>query len=331
MSPRPASRPAPGPLRRAEKGSTAFRVRIATALATLLAGVLTVPATAHAVTPAAAAPPPAVRAAAEHTAGVRTVSVSSTATSLHAPATLAPGIVTFRTTTTDTASGWIGLARPRPGVTWEQFRSTLMKIINAHGPDIVEGSEEMLSTADLLGGTVIYPDRPATFTQKLNPGRYFLFDYRHIRDAQPRYRTLAVEGRPHGSAPGVGAVVTARMTEGAPRYEVTGTVRAGRPLLFRNAMPEGQPAEAIFFPLPDGVTEEELVAWFDKFGDSGRFPEDPGPLGEGPGGLPMSSGVSSVLRLPLQPGRYVIIDWLSSAEDGRMLLKQGHYEIIRVH
>ncbi|MCF2436247.1 hypothetical protein LV779_25475 [Streptomyces thinghirensis] len=88
-------------------------------------------------------------------------------------------------------------------------------------------------------------------------------------------------------------------------------------------MPVGQPAEAIFFPVPDGVTEEELVAWFDKFGDSGQFPEDPGPLGEGPGGLPMSAGVSSVLQLPLQPGRYVIIDWLSDAQDGRMLLKKG--------
>ncbi|MFE1029937.1 hypothetical protein ACFW5I_36305 [Streptomyces sp. NPDC058818] len=306
------------------------RARIGIALGALLTTALTVPAAAQASPAEAKAPRAAVAAAAEESAGVRTVDVSSTVTTLDAPSTIRGGTVRFRTTTTDAASGWIGLARPRPGVTWEQFRTTLMKIINANGPDIIEGSEEMLSTADLLGGTVIYPDQPAAFTQRLSPGRYFLFDYKHIRDAQPRYRTLDVTGWAPGSAPAAHAVVTAKLVDGAPRYEVTGTVKAGRPLVFRNSMPVGQPAEAIFFPVPDGVTEEELVAWFDKFGDSGQFPEDPGPLGEGPGGLPMSAGVSSVLQLPLQPGRYVIIDWLSDAQDGRMLLKKGHYEIIQV-
>ncbi|MEG3631663.1 hypothetical protein [Streptomyces poriticola] len=261
----------------------------------------------------------------------RTVDVTSTATGLQAPATLAPGTVTFRTTTTVDGSGWIGLARPRPGVSWDRFRTTLLKIINADGPDIIEGSEQMRTTGVLLGGTVIYPDQPASFTQRLRPGRYFLFDYKHIRDAQPRHRTLTVSGTADGTAPRATAAVTAKLIDGRPRYEVTGTVTAGRPLVFRNSMPEGQPAEAIFFPLEDHVTEEDLLAWFAEFGDSGQFPEDPGPLGEGPGGLPMSAGVSSVLQLPLTPGRYVIIDWLSDAEDGRMLLKKGHYEIIQVH
>ncbi|WP_455354472.1 hypothetical protein [Streptomyces sp. SYSU K217416] len=313
------------------KRTPTLGARIGTALAALVFTATATPAIGHAATPVAAprtttaaAPAPA------ETAGVRTLDVRSTATALYAPSGTAPGTVTFRTTTTDTASGWIGLARPRDGVTWEQFHATLMKIINANGPDIIEGSREMLTTGELLGGTVIYPDQPAAFTQKLTPGRYFLFDYKHIRDTEPRYRTLTVGGPAYGTAPAYTAAVTAKLIDGAPRYEVTGTVKAGRPLLFRNLMPTGQPAEAIFFPLPDGVTEEELVAWFDKFGDSGQFPEDPGPLGEGPGGLPMSSGVSSVLQLPLQPGRYVIIDWLSDAQDGRMLLKKGHYEIIQV-
>ncbi|NLU68548.1 hypothetical protein [Streptomyces sp. HNM0574] len=297
---------------------------------TLAALLAVIPASAEAPRPAPAAP--AAVSAAPSAASEQVLDIRSTADGLHAPSKAAPGAVTFRTTTEAEGSGSVGLARLHPGVSWDRFRTVLRKVIQNNPDDIIEGSRELEGTADLLGGTVIWPGMKAEFSQKLEPGTYYLFDFNHIHDAQPRYQTLTVEGAPQGELPKTSTTLTAKMSaDGKPVYDLAGEVRAGQPLTFTNAMPARQPAEAIVFKLEDGVTEEELVAWFDKFGDHGEFPPGPDPLGYGPGALPLSPGESQVVKLPLSPGRHIVIDWFRDANDAVMLLKKGHYKIFQVH
>lgn len=306
------------------------RAALSRAWTSVLGGVLLA---ALGVAPAVAEPAhtaPAAAVSSVDAADSRTLEIHSTEEGLTAPSTAAPGPTTFRTTTDVEFTGWVGLARPKDGASWEELRAAIGKVISTDPDAIITGSKELDEAGELLGGTVIYPDLPASFTQTLKPGTYYLFDYHHVNSDPPRVQKLKVSGEPSGNTPAPSATLTAETVDGKPRFTVSGTVRAGQPLRFRNAMPQRQLAEAVVFPLEDGVTEEDLKAWFDKFGDHGAFPDDPGPLGNGPGALPLSPGASQVLQLPLKPGRHVVINWFKDADDAVMFLKKGQYKIIEV-
>lgn len=90
--------------------------------------------------------------------------------------------------------------------------------------------------------------------------------------------------------------------------------------------------EGAFFPLGDDVTEARLQEWFAAFVDgSGEFPPNPPiDVNLGRGTLPLSPGQSTVVSVPLEAGRYVLIDWLKDADTGTRMVKQGHYLIVTV-
>ncbi|WP_320774419.1 hypothetical protein [Streptomyces sp. CRN 30] len=251
---------------------------------------------------------------------------------LGAPDRAAAGPVTFEVTTTDPDGAWIGLARPHRDVTWNTFRSALRRTVGTHGPDIVAGSADLHAAAALLGGTVVHPGAGASFTQRLRPGTHWLFDYARLDDPTATPHVLRVDGPEGGEAPTPTAMLTARPTGDGPRFTLRGTPAEGQPLRFTNAMPTGQPAEAVFFRLDDGVTDRTLKTWFDSFGDHGQFPGTPAPfdLSRGTGSLPVHAGAATVLRLPLRQGRYVVVDWMKSARDGRSLAGQGQYAVVEV-
>lgn len=293
------------------------------------------PAAASGVVLPGAASGVATPAQAAADSGKSVLEIRSSTAGLTAPTTASPGPTTFHVTSTDPASGWISLVRPRPGVTFEQFRAVMLKIINHVSGDVVEGSAELERTAELLGGTTMHPDLPATFTQDLSPGTYWFFDYQNIRATDARHSTLTVSGPAAGQRPAPTATFTAQLVDGQPRWRQEGTVRAGRPLRFTNAMPAHQNVEAIFFPLAAGATEDDVRAYVDRFGPSGEFPTEPLPtdpvdLNEGTGGLPMISGRSSELTLRLHPGRYLLVDFFNDARDGTSYLKRGHWKILDV-
>lgn len=251
---------------------------------------------------------------------------------LGAPDSAAAGRVTFDVTTTDPDGGWIGLARPHQDADWETFRSALRRTVSTHGPDIVAGSADLHAAADLLGGTVVHPGLDASFTQQLRPGTHWLFDYARLDDPTATPHVLRVDGPEGGGEPTPTATLTARQIDGRPRFTLRGTPAAGQPLRFTNAMPTGQTTEAVFFRLDDGVTHRALKTYFDSFGDHGQFPGTQAPfdLSRGTGSLPVHAGAATVLRLPLRPGRYAVVDWMKSARDGLSLVKQGQYAVVEV-
>ncbi|MFF2703458.1 hypothetical protein ACFVUQ_34480 [Streptomyces cyaneofuscatus] len=263
----------------------------------------------------------------------RTLRVTTAAGgALEAPDRAPAGQVTFDVATTDPDGGWIGVARPHQGVAWETFRSALRRTVSTHGPDIVAGSADLHAAADLLGGTVVHPGLDASFTQRLRPGTHWLFDYARLDDPAATPHTLRVEGPKGGAEPQPTATLTARQTGAGPRFTLRGTPTEGKPLRFTNAMPSGQTAEAIFFRLDDGVTDRALRTYFGSFGDHGQFPHTPAPfeLDRGTGSLPVHAASTTVLRLPLRQGRYVVVDWMKGARDGLSLAKQGQYTVVEV-
>jgi len=297
-------------------------VATAVAVLTVLSAAGTAPPVAH----AAASPPRA-------DAAEPVLQIRSTSDSLVAPATAAPGPATFHASTSAEGSGWVGLARLHEGVTWAEFRAALQDTISTDAAAIVRGSRELRARAELLGGVVISPGRDGRFTQVLRPGTYLLFDYLDVISAPaPRYRWLTVSGAPAGQALTPTATLVSSWVAGTgPRFHLTGTVRAGQPLTFVNGM-SGQFNEAIFFRLADDVAEPELEAYFQRFSDSGQWPDEDPPFAEqqGFGCLPLSPGQLSVIQGPLRTGRYVVVNWLKDATDGGIFAKKGHYKIIQV-
>ncbi|GAB3955271.1 hypothetical protein [Streptomyces sparsus] len=301
---------------------------VGTAGALILTTVLGTPA----ATAVPVAPAPTASVHTPQASDAEVLDITITPDGLTAPATAPPGPVTFRTTTTDPGAGLVGLARLRDGVTWERFRDIQQRTLSSDPAVVVQAEEDLLASADLLGGAVTHPGLPGSFSQRLEPGTYLLFEYFDLENApQPRYRWLTVTRTGSGQALAPTATLVSEEVSGEPRFTLRGTVRAGQPWRFVNRLP--QENEAVFFPLPDNVTETELESYFDAFGDNGEWPSEPPPFdtSKGVGSLPLTPRQSSVLQVPLTPGRYAVITWLKDATDGRTrLVQQGQYAIVEV-
>ncbi|TXS47470.1 hypothetical protein [Streptomyces sp. OR43] len=259
-----------------------------------------------------------------------TVDLVSTADGFTAPATTRSGLTTFRASTTQTGKGWIGLARLKDGAGWDDFLDALAGALSNTPSDVPQGAKDLDATATLLGGLVLQPGRPGSFTQHLDPGRYLLFDYLAAGDAEPRYRWLTVSGDAvaQGLAP-TATIVSKNVPGTGPRFEVRGTLRAGRPLRYVNEIP-GQVNELIFVKIAEGTAEADLKAYFDAMPDDGTFPPDSPFVSAGLGSLHLSTGRSSVVQVPLESARYAALTWSKDATDGIKLVKKGLFTIVDV-
>jgi hypothetical protein len=305
----------------------AFRTLGATALALVVAVGVAPPVLASA--PASAV-----------TTWSSTVQVVTTADAIQSTPVADAGPVKFQVSTQAVNSGWIGVVKLSPGATWEQFQSTYKKLGSTDRAVILEGSRELANVATLLGGVQTRVGGPGSFTVNLAAGSYLLFDHQDFRTgaADPRRQPLTVLGSGDGGETGTGtdtaasATLTAVTIPGVgPRYSLSGAVRVGQPIRFVNTMP-GQAVEAILWQLQPGVTDADIRAWIDLFGDTGQFPTQPPPFAssEPAGLLPMSSYKSYSGVPPLQQGRYVVLNWMKDAMDGTMLLKKGMFRILDV-
>jgi hypothetical protein len=302
---------------------TARTAAVLTGAALLLAGLQG---------PALAAPSAAVpeRRTAGTAEASHMVELSSTSEGFTAPASTRPGLTTFRASTTQQGKGWIGLARPKDGKGWDDLLDALSRALSNTPSDVPQGAKDLDDTASLLGGLVIHPGQPGSFTQRLYPGTYLLFDYLAAGDAEPRYRWLTVTGDAvdQGLTP-TGTVVAKNVPGVGPRFEVRGTLRAGRPLRYVNSIP-GQVNELLFVQIKEGTTEADLKAYFDALPDDGTLPPNSPLTSVSLGSLHLSTGVSSVVQVPLERGRYAAITWSKDATDGIKLVKKGLFAIVDV-
>ncbi|MFE9251674.1 hypothetical protein [Streptomyces sp. NPDC007088] len=298
-----------------------------TRLTTALAGAALlwagVPGPAAPAAPSRAAAPPLAPAPASHT-----VTVTSTAEGLSAPAVTRPGLTTFHASTTAAGKGWVGLARLKDGKGWDDFLGALSGALSNTPAEVPPGAAELNRTATLLGGLVVQPGQPGSFTQRLRPGRYLLFDYLTAGETTPRYRWLTVTGAPvdQGLTP-TATFVSKNVAGLGPRLEVRGTPRAGEPLRYVNEIP-GQVNELLFVKIAEGTTEAGLRAYFDSLPEDGSLPPGSPFTSLSLGSLHLSTGRSSVVRLALDRDRYAVITWSKDATDGTRLVQKGLFTIV---
>ncbi|MEV0844888.1 hypothetical protein AB0J21_03170 [Streptomyces sp. NPDC049954] len=279
---------------------------------------------------AVAAPPRAATAPLAPAPASHTVTVASTAEGLSAPESTRPGLTTFDASTTEAGKGWVGLARLKDGKGWDDFLGALSGALSNTPSEVPPGAAELDRTATLLGGLVIQPGRPGSFTQRLRPGRYLLFDYLTAGDAAPRHRWLTVTGTPVDQGLAPTATLVARDVAGVgPRLEVRGTLRAGRPLRYVNEIP-GQVNELLFVKIAEGTTEASLRAYFDSLPEDGSLPPGSPFTSVSLGSLHLSTGRSSVISVPLERDRYAVITWSKDATDGARLVQKGLFAIVDV-
>lgn len=261
------------------------------------------------------------------------LSIHSTEAALTAPERAAPGYLTFLSSTASAAHGWVGLARFKGSPDWAEFCRNVRDTVSDEPSRIVAGTEALHEQVAMLGGAVTHPDRPGEFTVNLTPGEYVFFDYPDTVAAdQPRRRFMTVQGN---QSPGRQVEPAVRIravqdTLGNPRFEITGAVTAGGPILFENAMAEPQLAEFVLLPISSQTGEAELADYFSRFQDgSGEWPASPPfDVTRGSGCLPMSPGRQAIMRIATDPGRYVVINWLKSGITGVRMAKLGQYAII---
>ncbi|MFH8617338.1 hypothetical protein ACH4E8_19995 [Streptomyces sp. NPDC017979] len=251
-----------------------------------------------------------------------------------APVRAFAGPVPFRLRTTSPRTGTVGIARLRTGATEAQFRTRLRRVFATEGQDNITAAHALMATAELYGGGITHPGTDTRFTAQLPPGRYLVFEYLDFegprgRDPQPgqeHLRPLTVHPTKAIAPRTSCATLTAVEIPGqGPRFLMDGHVTAGGPLRYVNRM-RNQVDEAMLCPIPDdSVTEKDIQAFFD--GTGGPPPFD---LSRWLGTPPLSPGREVLLTMPLLPGRYAAITWVSSIHDARPLSMHGQHRIVTV-
>lgn len=261
--------------------------------------------------------------------------ISSDKDGLTSPQSAPPGRATFSASTTVDGLGWVGLARFKAAPDWLSFQTVLRDVVCDDGIRIRRGTPALDAAVTLLGGAVIHPGLPADFTVDLAPGHYGFFDYPDtVASDSPRRCSMVVRGDYRAGQPD-NSTATVRATcdaGGRPRFEVTGTLRTGRPVRFVNAMAEPQFAEFVLLPITDRVGPAELTQYISRFrnGSSEWPPDPPFDVTRGTGCLPLSAGRQAVMSLPAGPGRYLLASWLKSAVDGVRMVKLGQWTIVEI-
>jgi hypothetical protein len=246
------------------------------------------------------------------------VDIAVTPEGFAAPAPLRAGPVTFNVRSSDPEGAWIGLVKPRPGVTLERYLADLERSM---GSDPVEGGKAVLGDVEMLGGVAV-AHVPASVTMRVPPGDHYLIDFRDVGLPDLASRVRPVRVLP-GHA-GVPASASAQITL------LDGTFRAPATLAgpVRVVNLSSQHNEAMLMPVRPGTSLTDLDAFFTEV-DAGRYPSSPftgGPTGV----VPLSPGRSAVLDAPLPPGEYALVTWVRDIRTGKMFAARGMRALITV-
>ncbi|GAA1880921.1 hypothetical protein [Asanoa iriomotensis] len=228
------------------------------------------------------------------------------------PASVASGVRTFQVTTADPTGIVLGLFRLDEGVDIDDFVGLLRVAFAGQGQERVEAGIAVDAQSTLLGGVAAIVGRPATFTQTLVPGTYYLINYRDIL-ANPNgavgFRPLTATTHWAPCAPPVPrATVSMIDTPDGPRYLAPTTMQQGAPILVANL--SGRIQEAVIRPVGPNVTAAEIAQFFQAV-DNGQPPPSLPFVGLLPQGMPViDSPLAAIIQPNLAPGRYALLSFL---------------------
>ncbi|GIF47566.1 hypothetical protein DFJ67_7038 [Asanoa ferruginea] len=235
------------------------------------------------------------------------------------PASVASGVRTFQVTTADPSGIVLGLFRLDDGVAINDFLTLLRVAFAGQGDQRVEAGRQVQAQSTLLGGVSAVTGRPATFTQTLVPGTYYLINYRDIL-ANPNgavgvHPLTATNQWVACSPPIPRATVQMIDTADGPRYLAPTSLRQGAPILVVNL--SGRIQEAVIRPVGPNVTATDIELFFQAV-DNGQPPPSIPFVGLLPQGMPViHSPLAAIIQPNLAPGRYAMLSFLLDDEGVR--------------
>ncbi|HEX6357963.1 hypothetical protein [Actinophytocola sp.] len=258
-------------------------------------------------------------APAAQAAPVRDVHIAVTPDGFAAPATLPAGPVTLHVRSTDPGGAWVGLVRPRPGVTLERYLDALAR---AMGDDPVEGGRAVARDVEMLGGVAV-AHVPASATLRVAPGDHYLIDFRDVGlpDLAERVHRVRVLPSQAGRTPAPAARIVLR--DGV--FETPATLSGPVQVINQSC----QHNEAMLMPVRAGTTLVDLDAFFTEV-DAGRRPAGSLFTGGPTGVVPLSPRRSAVLSTDLPPGEYALVTWVRDVATGTMFAARGMRALITV-
>lgn len=234
------------------------------------------------------------------------------------------GYVSFhvRASNSDVPSS-ISLFKPKVGVSVRQLLGDLQEEFAQDPAVAAKGTRDLVRDGRFFGLADVAKGNPATVTEFLEDGTYYLMDLGAPPQGMPVLTTLRVgqvEPTQPATLPHASAVVSLTSSD---RFMAPRTLPAAGTVLVRNV------ADTIHFmefqPVKAGTTDAQIQAYF----DSGS--QDPPSFGiDGPSvGLDvLSPGQSARLTYKLPPGTYVLLCFISDDVTGMPHAVMGMHKVV---
>jgi hypothetical protein len=239
-------------------------------------------------------------------------------------ATVWAGSIHFAVSTSNGSNGSsIILFQPKPGKT---VGRVVQDFMDESGPPraAAEGTRELTADAMFFGLADVVAGHPATVTETLKPGTYFLVDVANPPSGPPPMRTLTVKPAKANIEQDSDLVSqTTVLATSADRFVAPRNWHHEGTLTFRNT------SDTLHFmslsPVRDGTTEQQVKAYLDS------QPTGPPPFARsGPSvGVEVTSpGVSLQLSYDLPRGTYVALCFIADDVTGMPHALMGMYKVI---
>lgn len=247
------------------------------------------------------------------------------------PTELPAGQHTFTFSTPDPAGHTALLVSLHPGVSLDQLLADMWGSHSAKSPaQSAPFAQRAESEADSLGGAMVSPDGPASFTTVLTSGTYQFIDFdgAGLAERHPVAQEFRVTGADPAQRPlpAADAVVVSNAENGRKTYALSGVLRAHGTLRYTNRA--GSVEEAALFRVKPGTTAQDITTYFQNaFGGTGKPASIP--FLAGPHGIPgTATGHTVTLELSVPPGQYALVSFAVDPRDGRRAASEGMFQLV---
>jgi hypothetical protein len=248
---------------------------------------------------------------ADEPAEIPAFTVESTSEGIDIPDTLPAGLVTLTVENNNEATIAPILARLNEDVTLDQFMEALS-----------QGPEAAIPLVSLLGGTEIEPEESFTITFDFQPGDHVLLEFNSEIPVIEPFTVVGDEAEEPAELEDADVAVS--MVDYL--YGLPMEIEAGlHSWSIENAGEQWH--ELSIARVEEGATIDDVMAAF-MAEESGEEPEIA--VEETFFFAPLSAGEHARFDLELEPGRYLVVCFLPSMEDGEPHAAHGMYQFITV-
>jgi len=246
------------------------------------------------------------------------------------------GKIQFEVSSTNPTPGsgsTVTLLRLQPGVSFAQFSADLAHEFASDPAVAARGTRELTRDARFFGLADVAPGTPATVTEYLAPGTYYLIDLGNQPTGAPaKTRLTVVRDQHNGDGPDDAAAAALEDDHGrmaAVRLTSADTFVVRGQLPAQGSVRVANVSDTLHFmtmqPVQPGTTDADVQAFF----DSG--PQGPPPFAiDGPsvGADVLSPGRSLTLSYDLAPGTYLLLCFVADDQTGMPHAVMGMHKVV---